>query len=383
MDNTDYLSLPFLVGVSEKRELSRTHLTGIGILMAFLGLLAGFVIAKRLNLRDGLAANVREAAAGPYVQTAQTVLSGQDRILKEVGETLPYATATLYAKVSGYLGNILVDKGDKVRKGQLLAAIVSPETSSQYSSALADVKEKKLIAERARALFGGGDVTAEERDRAVAAADMAAAKVEELGARKDYATITAPFDGTVTARFADPGALVQNAARAESGALPVVTVSQTDRLRVTMYINQSDSPLVRVGDPALIVLTERPGVSYRARVTRKAGELDLRSRTMLTEIELDNPNDEIVPGAFVDITLRVKAPQTIQIPSQALVMRGTSAYVAVVAKNSVVHYRKVEAGSNDGAMVSVLKGLERNETVVLNAGNSLTDGQHIQVENGQ
>lgn len=381
MENIDYMSSLVLPN-TKKDPWSRVHASGITILMLFLGLMTGYLAARHFNLKDELATRAREVAAGPFVQTTEAVRSGGERVIKELGEIRPYAFATLYAKVSGYLGDVLVDKGDRVKKGQLLATILSPETNSQFESATADAKNKKSIAVRMIQLHKDMAVTDEERDQAVAQSDMAAAKVKELGARQGYTTIIAPFDGIVTARFADPGALVQDAANAQSGALPVVTVSQTEKFRITVFVDQRDAAFVQVGDPAVITLAERPGVQFEARVSRKAGELDTRSRTMLTEIELANPKEEIVAGSFVDVLLKVKTPRVIQVPSQALVMRGNQGYLSVVANDGTVHFRSVQVGDNDGTFVNVMSGVEEGETIVLNMGNSLIEGQHVQIDNG-
>lgn len=391
MDDTETmnpLGMPFILPgevsaeTEAKEEWSQIHAIGIAILMTLVGLIVGYVLAKEMNFRDELAARAIEVDAGPFVQTALVTRSGNERVIHELGETLPYAYATMYGKISGFLKDVLVDKGQKVKKGQLLATIQSPETVSQYNSAVADAKNKTINSRRMLALSRENAVSDEERDQAVAQADMAVAKVEQLSALEGYTAVVAPFDGTITARFADPGALVQDAANGQSGALPIVTVTQTDRLRITTYIDQRDAPYVHVGDPVLITLQEKRGVEYEARITRMAGELDTRSRTMLTEIEYQNTDEQLVTGGFVDIQIRVKTPSDLQIPAQALVLRGTDAYASVVSPDGTVHYRALKVGDNDGNFVTVFSGLEEGDTVVLNMGNSLLEGRHVQVDNG-
>jgi membrane fusion protein, multidrug efflux system len=357
---------------------SRVYATGISISMAFVGLLTGYIVAKRFNLRDELASKTGEVAAGPFVQSSTAARTGQERVIKELGETRPYYSVTLYAKISGYLSEINVDKGDRVKKGQVLATIYSPETSSAYEGALANSINQRAISKRMRELHRQKVVSDEDAEQAIAQADIATAKMEEASAKKGYTIISAPFDGTVTARYSDPGALIQAAASEQASALPVVTVSQTEKLRVTVFIDQRDAAFVQVGDPAKITVTERRGVEYDARVTRKAGELDARSRTMLTEIELDNPHDEIVAGSFVDVSLKIRTPDYVQVPSEALVMQGPKPFLAVISEDGTIHYRSIVIGDNDGTKLSVVSGLEEGELVALNLGNNLIDGQHVQ-----
>ena len=359
-------------------EFSRVHASGIALATILSGTLLGFGTARYRNIHDESARKTAQVAAGPVVQTESVARITQDRSIKLLGETRPYESVTLYAKVSGYLGTISVDKGDVVKKGQILATIVSPETYNQYASAAADANNKNIMLQRVKNLRATGDVTQEEADQVSAQADMANARASELRAQRGYGVIQAPFDGTVTARYADPGALVQNAMNAQTSALPIVTVSQTYKLRITVYIDQRDAAAVQVGDPVEITMPEFPGVKYEAKVTRKSGQLDTRSRTMLTEIELNNENGSIVAGGFVDVTLHVKAPPSLQISSNALVIRDQKEYAAVISPDGILHYRNIKVGDNDGTHVIVLSGLKEGEVVGLNLGNALMDGQHVQ-----
>ena len=350
---------------------------GLVLLAVFGGILAKSYLGKRQELAEETSTRAEAAAAGPFVLTAQASSSPAEREVSVLGESRPYATVTLYAKVSGYLGTITVDKGDHVKAGQVLATINAPETARQYEALQADARYKEQIAARTKQLHERKLVSDQESDQAISDASVSKARLEEIGVQKAYEKIVAPFDGTVTARFADPGALVQNAANSQTSALPVVTVSQTGKLRVTVYLDQRDAAFVKVGDPAVITVPERPGAAYKAVVTREAGELDPRSRTLLTEIELDNGKGEIVAGSFVDVTLKVKTPVYVQVPTDALVMRGEKPFVATV-KDGLLHYQEVKIGDNDGEKVDVLQGLGGGETVALSLGNNLADGQHVQ-----
>jgi len=363
-----------------EKSISRVHAAAMIGGLVFVGILSGYVVAKRFNHRDELAARAAQAAAGPFVQTAIARKGERRRTVKLLGETRPFASVTLYAKISGYLSDITVDKGDKVKKGQMLATISSPETTSQYEGAVANSKTKRATSERLRRLQQAKAATEEETDQAIAAAEMAEARMNELAAQKSYATILAPFDGTVTARFADPGALLQNATNGQSGALPIVTVSQTEKLRVTVFVDQRDAGDMKIGDSAEITVAERPDLKLEAKVSRKSGELDPRSRTMLTEIELDNSQGQVLTGSFVDVKIGVSAPDALQVPAEALVMRGTKSFLPVISKDGIAHYREVRLGENDGVKLTVLAGIDEGEMIALNVGNTLVEGHPVQLK---
>jgi membrane fusion protein (multidrug efflux system) len=322
----------------------------------------------------------RQAAiqAGPRVRVLRAGLSPGERKLQLEGEARPFASVTLYAKVSGYLRELRVDRGDAVEANQVLAVIESPELDRQYEGALADLRNKQAMAKRAMALLPSGVVSIQESDVARTNAEVAQATVEALKSQKSYETLRAPFRGTVTARYADLGALVQNATSSQTSALPVLTVAQIDRLRVYVYLDQRSAASVQVGNPTEIRAPERPDTTRKGKVTRLSRELDLKSKTMLIEIDLDNGDHAIIPGSFVSVSLRLSTPQWIEIPVEALVFRGTEAFVAVVDAENRVKYRPVKLADQDGQKAQLLAGLSEGELVALNVGESIADGQKIQ-----
>jgi membrane fusion protein, multidrug efflux system len=171
---------------------------------------------------------------------------------------------------------------------------------------------------------------------------------------------------------------VQNATSSQTSALPVLTVSQIDRLRVFVYLDQRSAGSVKVGDPAEIRALERPDIIRTGTVTRLARELDLKSKTMLTEIHLDNADRAILPGGFVSVSLRLSTPQWIEIPVEALIFRGTEPFVAVVDAEKRVKYRPVKLADQDGQKAQLVAGLSEGELVALNLGESIAEGQKIQ-----
>ena len=354
------------------------RLAGAGLVAGAFLIVVLAAACKKLSVAREAQARETELAAGPRVRTAAAALSAPERTVTLISELKPYETVTLYAKVSGYLDQVSADKGDRVVKDQVLAVIQSPETDRAYDAALSDATNKKRIAERYKPLLEKKLVSQQEADQAFSDADMAQARLDGVSTMRGYEEIRAPFDGVVTARFADPRALVQNATNAQTGALPVFTVSKTDRLRVTFYLDQKDAPFVHAGTPVTVSLQERPEVRATAKVARTAGQLDSATRTMLAEVELDDRDGRFVPGGFAQVSLSVKAAPQLQIPVEALVTRKDKTMVPVV-KDGRVAYREVVVSDNDGQNARVLSGLSAGEQVALNLGNSVSDGDAVRV----
>jgi RND family efflux transporter MFP subunit len=318
-----------------------------------------------------------ELAKGPRVRVAKAQLSPPMRKLELQGEARPFASVTLYAKVSGYLKEVRVDKGDVVKPNQIVAVIQSPEIDRQYEAAVADASYKKANARRAAELAKPGVVSAAEADTQVGMAQVAEAQVATLAQQKSYEVLRAPFAGTVTARFADPGALVQAATGAQTGALPLVTISTPERLRVYVYVPQREAAYVRVGDAAEVSMPDRGDVHIEGHVARRADELDPRTRMMLVEVDVDNRDGNIVPGSFATVTLTFATPPEIVVPVESLVLHGTKASVFVL-DGETVHARPVVVSDNDGSIARIARGLRAGELLALNVGDNVSDGSRVQ-----
>lgn len=351
---------------------------GAGLAAGAFAVLALWATAQRFSIVRETRARETELARGVRVRVAFAKLSAPERSVVLVGELKPYETVTLYAKVGGYLNQVSADKGDRVAKNQVLGVIESPETDRQYDALKSDADNKRRIADRYKPLLEKKLVSQQEADQAFSDADIAGSRLDQLKVLKDYEQLRAPFDGTVTARYADPGALMQNAQNGTSGALPLFTVSKTDRLRATFYVDQKDAPYIRKGTPVRVSLSERPEVGTNAAVTRVAGSLDDRSRTMLAEVELDNRDGRFVAGSFAQVALDVKAAPQLEIPVEAVVTRDNKSMVPVVT-NGRVSYRAVVLADSDGQSTRILSGLSAGEAVALNLGNSVGDGDAVDV----
>jgi len=318
-----------------------------------------------------------EVKKGPRVRVARAQASPPVRKLELQGEARPFAAATLYGKVSGYLKEMRVDKGDEVKPNQIVAIIEAPEIDRQYEAAVADANYKKANARRAAELAKPGVVSAAEAETQVGVAEVAQSQVATLAQQKSYEVLRAPFAGTVTARYADPGALVQAATGAQTGALPLVTISTPDKLRVYVYVPQKDAAFVKVGDRAEVTMPDRAELEIEGRVTRRSDELDPRTRMMLVEVDLDNKEGQIVPGSFVTVTLTFASPPEIIIPVEALILNGNKASVFVL-DGDTVHARPVTVSDNDGTIVRLARGLRAGELVALNLGDNVADGARVQ-----
>jgi RND family efflux transporter MFP subunit len=365
--------------MSPRRRSALVYLAGLGalVLVAF----GVITLDARRKSQARADAEVREETVrrGPRVRLAPVKRSSGVRHLVLQGEARPYAEVTLYAKVAGYLRDLRVDKGDRVKANQVLATVIAPELDAQYLAAEADARNKRVNAKRLTALAPAGVVSAQELEQGQAAADVAEATQTALSNQRDYRVIRAPFGGVVTARFADPGTLIQSAANAQSGAVPIVSIAKGDTLRVYVYLDQASASFVRVGDVATIRVPEKPGWSREAHVTRSSGALSPKTRTMQTEVDIENADGAILPGSYVDVGLDVKVPSLLEMPAEALVMRGEKTSVAVVDGESRVHYRPVVVADDDGQTVRLVSGINEGERVALNLGSDTSDGSPVQI----
>jgi RND family efflux transporter MFP subunit len=355
------------------------YLVGAGALLVTVFGVIGLGQQRKHAAHNEAEARETEIQLGPRVRVATAKQAPGVRHLTLQGEARPYFEVTLYAKVAGFLSDLKVDKGDAVKKNQLIATVTAPELDSQYVAAVADARNKRVNAKRLSALAPAGVVSAQELEQGQASADVADATQASLGTERGYRVIRAPFDGVVSARFADPGTLIQSAATGQSGAVPIVSVSKGDKLRVYIYIDQSSAPFVHEGDTAVIKVAERPGWSRAAKVTRTSGELSPKTRTMLTEVDIENDDHVILPGSYVQVAVDIRVPPLLEIPAEALVTRGDKSQVAVVDGQERVHYKPVVVADDDGQTVRLAGGLQAGERVALDLGSAVEEGGLIQV----
>jgi len=364
---------------SDTRRLSRgVILGGMVILLAVAAAVAGIVLAQRRALARESDARKTAADAGPLVRT---ILVGSPGTLGErvfQGEALPYLSTTIYARASGFLKEIRVDKGSAVRKGQVLAVIESEETNQDLAVLRADAENKRRNAERAAALFREQLISARDAEQAAADAQVAESRLASLSVSTGYQQIKAPFDGVVTQRFADPGALVQNASNS-TNAQPLVTVSQVSRLRITLYLDQDAAGRAKVGDNVVIVSGSAPPQKRQGRISRLAGALDPRTRTLTTEVDMDNQDGAFLPGGSLQVILGMPGSTGFTIPLEAVILRQGKPFALVVDESSRTHLRPLTLGEDNGQRVRLLQGLKAGEQVILNPAPTLAEGSKVRL----
>ena len=359
-----------------KRSLG-LYLTGILLVAAAVAGTLYYVRAGTTAVAAARTAQENDAARGPRVVVASVIQGPKLREITLLGDAKPFTTATLFAKVSGYLKTVSVDKGDPVTAGMVIAEIESAELESQYQGAVADLDYKQKLAARGRELLRSGNISQQAAEQSESAFRMAQEVVRNLGTMRSYQVIKAPFDGTVIGRFADPGALMQAATTNQASSLPVVQIADNTRLRVGAYVEQRDVAAVHIGDEATVTDAANPERKRTARISRTAGTLDPRTRTLFIEIDVENRDRFLVPGSFAYVTLRVPVPSFPQMPVAALMQRGGATLVAMVGEDAAVRFKPIRIASTDGIVVNIADGLKPGDKVGLNVPNEVTEGAKI------
>jgi len=365
--------------MSQPAASSRFRLAGI--VLAVL-VVAAVVILKSAQLHSlAVEAARRQAtlAKGPWVRTVVAGGQDPDTALAFDGEANPAAAATLYSKIGGFIREMRVDKGSRVRKGDLLAVVQSPETERQTQALRSTFENLKHNAERIQELGRQGIANAQDVENAVSAARVAQENLASQQEVENYSRIVAPFTGTVAARFVDVGAFIQNASSSLSSQ-PILSLADTSRVRVDFYLDQATAALARVGQPVEVSPAGRPDLGVRARIDRLAGSLDTRTRTMLAEAELDNPDGHFLGGAYVKVVLHLpNASGRLEIPAEALLMRGEKAF-AMAVEAGRVHRLPLVLGEDAGNRVRILQGLQAGTRLILNPNPGLEEGDPVQVQ---
>jgi membrane fusion protein (multidrug efflux system) len=323
------------------------------------------------------------------------------RSIEMPGDLVGFYEAALHAKVTGYLQSITVDKGDWVKAGQVLATLQVPELRSNLQQAAANLQIERITYERLRKVQQSDPrlISQQDVDVALAKFQQARASVGTLQTMVDYTRIVAPFAGVITGRFADPGALIragggdvgvnemsglvspgatEGAGGHRDGGGPVLTMAKIDKLRVYVYVPEQMCALVRRGTPAILQFEEFPGRKFAGVVARYANSLDLATRTMMTEIDIDNPSRQLYPRMYAHVSLDlVRHPGALRLPIQAIGALGDSPFVFVVTNGHLVK-KPVSIGINDGQYVEITSGLTGNELVVSAMRPTLSSGEEVE-----
>jgi RND family efflux transporter MFP subunit len=340
---------------------------------------------------DAALERAMEAAATPTVAVIYPAASAPTDELVLPGTARAFTDAPIYARASGYLKRWHVDIGSRVTQGQLLAEIETPELDQQLQQARADLQTARANMELARttagrwqALLKNGHVSRQETDEKVsdytaklATVESNSANVRRLENLQSFQKIYAPFAGVITSRNTDIGALID--AGAAGQARELFRLAAINKLRVFVSVPQMYAQAARPGTPTIVTLEESPGKALHGTLARTSNALDPVSRTMLSEVEVDNPTGEVLPGAYVVVRLRVgREARGLTIPANTLLFRSEGLRVAVV-RNGRAELVPVTIGRDYGRSVEVLSGLGPADAVILDPADSLVSGIAVRV----
>jgi len=338
---------------------------------------------KPLHLMIGFCALPTLAFAQTPVKLTSPKRADIHRWITLPGTLKANQQATLYAKVAGYLTKVAVDKGDTVKAEQALGELEVPELLADLKKFEADVKVAEIeLGRLTDAQKKAPDlVLPQALDKARGAADVARANMERTRTLLDFAKITAPFPGVITARFVDNGAFVPSAtsgSAAQNAAL--FTLMDFTTVRAQVAVPELETPFIKSGLPVKIALEALPGKSFDATVTRFSGALDEATRTMLVEADLPNAEGTLRPGMYSSIRIAVeKHTGALVVPGEALAMEKTNAFVFKHADGKAKK-AAVKLGFNDGTNAEVLEGLAEGEQVIVVGKATFTDGQAVKPE---
>jgi RND family efflux transporter MFP subunit len=378
------------------------RLVAIGLALVAVGALANGAWSHYAERRQTLATAEQERHFVPQVRVATVEPGNNIEVVRLPATTSAFANANIFARASGYVARREVDIGDHVRQGQLLAEIVAPELDHQIAQAeatlaqlnwsLQQAQANRTLAQvtwdRDRPLVEKGWVTAQqgtideqtlkaqEAAVSVAQANIKAeqAQLQVLHQQKDYQSVVAPFDGVITQRNIDVGSLVQ--ADATSGTF-MFNIQQGNVIRTQVFVPQDSAFGLKPGIDAVVQVPEIPDRTFPGKVTRIADALQPGSRTLLTEVDIPNPDAALASGIYCTVELHIprKTP-SFKIPADAVIFNSGGLQVAVV-ENGTVHLRKINIVRDLGREVEVDSGVTRGDQVILNPSVDVADGTKV------
>jgi RND family efflux transporter MFP subunit len=388
-------------------KISKTRLIAVGIIVviAFIVLFLAGYIPHRLHQREIDKRAEEMANQPPVVDVANPKPTGAKIDLPIPGNVFAWQETAIYARVNGYLKSWTHDIGSHVEAGELLAEIDAPDTDAQLNQARAALDQAKANVVKAQAdlslaqatyvryhgLLDSGGVTQQDLDTrqsdvnqteaekvgADAAVKSAQATVERLEAEQGFEKIVAPFAGTITSRPYDIGALISTSNTGTGQEL--FRVAQTDKLRIFCNVPQPYVTLLRPHEIAYFEVRNYPGRKFTTYLDRTAGALEQSSRTLLTQLDYDNRNNDLWAGMYGQVLLNIQRDKPIlTVPTSALVFESDGMQVAVVDGDKL-HFRKVTLGRDFGTEVEVLTGISGDDRVVTNPGEKIAEGVTVHV----
>src|SRR5579862_858815 len=362
-------------------------------------LIVGFVVVRGINSRIKAAAIVRQETMDLSIPTVAAIHPKRGALRDEIilpGNIQAFVNSPIYARTNGYLKKWYSDIGTRVKTGDLLAEIESPEVDQQLSQAKADLgtaqanmKLAELTMNRYQALLKLDAIARQDVDNAAGAyeADKAmvasqAANVKRLEQLVAFEKVYAPFDGVITVRNTDVGALINSGNG--GAAQELFHIATTNKLRIFISVPQMYSHAAVPGVFADVTLTKMPGRHFPGKVARNAEAIDTATRTMLTEVDVDNPSGTLKPGAYAEVHLKLPAATpALIVPVTALIFRAEGLQLAVVRDGGKVELVQVTQGRDYGTEVEVTSGIREQDAVLVNPPDSITSGATVRVETAQ
>ena len=364
------------------------------LLVGAVAIILVLVIAVGIISRKKAEADLKQVTATAAIATVNVVYPKTGAPTDEIilpGNTQAFTDAPIFARTNGYVKSWHVDIGTRVKKGQLLAEIETPEVNQQLQQARADLKtaqanlrQAEITADRWEALWKTDSVSKQETDVAVsnshamkATVDSNVSNVRRLEELQGFQKIYAPFDGVITARNTDIGYLIN------AGANPQVRelfhIAAVHRLRVFVAIPEVYSRAARTGGSATLTLDEFPGRQFHGTIVRNANAIDLASRTLLVEVDVDNPSGELLPGAYVFVHFKLdKQVPSVVVPANTLLFRAQGLQVAVVREGKA-QLVPVTIGHDYGNTVEIMTGIKPGDQVIVSPSDSLTSGTRVRI----
>ena len=368
---------------------SRGPLVGVGLLLIIAVGLGFWGVSTRAKALSVVTTETRDIAV-PTVAVVKPEHGAPQQDIVLPGTMQAFTDAAIYARTNGYLRKWYVDIGTRVTSGQVLADIDTPEVDQQLEQARADLATSEAnarlaqsTAERYRDLIKTDSVSKQDLDNAngsleakMTAVTSSRANVRRLEQLHGFGKITAPFDGVITARNTDVGALIDSG----SNAKELFHVAAVHRLRVFVNVPEIYSRAARPGMKADLELTEFPGRAFSGTLARTAQSIDVASRTLLTEIDVENPKGELLPGSYAEVHLKLPTEAaTFKLPVNAVIFRTEGVRVALVGSNGAVSLQPITIGRDYGNSLEVVAGLTGDEQVIVNPPDSIETGQIVRI----
>jgi len=349
-------------------------------------------ISSRRQANAQLSEETRDLAI-PTVSVIHPKAGAPQQEIVIPGDMQPYTDAPIFARTNGYLKKWYADIGANVKAGQLLAEIDSPEVDQQLQSARADLATAQanlnlaeVTATRYKDLLKTDSVAQQDVDNANGnfearrtTVESAQANVKRLQDLQAFEKVYAPFDGAITARNTDIGQLIDSGSSGGTSR-ELFHIAAMNPLRVYVNVPQFNSPEIRPGLHADLVLTEFPGRRFQGTVVRSSGAIDNTTRTLLTEVDVDNPARLLKPGGYVEVHLKLPSPvNTFTLPVNATIFKSAGLQVAIVKDGKTISLIPVTPGRDFGTEIEIVAGLKGDEWVVLNPSDSFSEGAVVRV----